>query len=79
MNNNKSDSQQFQTTYSPGGRAWGRRINTLFSHLKTFWSRNLVQNKLKNALFFFFGKAVTVFSAQVLKNENASTAHFAVI
>jgi len=81
MINNKSDSQQFWTAYSPGRRAWGRRINTLFSHLKTFLSRNLNvnnQNKLKNALYFL-GKAVTVFSAQVLRHENASTAHFAVI
>jgi len=31
----------------------------------------LDQNKLKNALFF--GKAVTVFSAQVVRNEDAST------
>jgi len=40
-----------------------------------FLSRKLDQH----ALFFFFGKAVTVFSAQALKNEDASTAHFAVI
>jgi len=35
----------------------GRRINTLCSHLKNFLSRNLDQNKLKNAVFVF-GKAV---------------------
>jgi len=28
--------------------------------------------------YFFFGKAVTVFSAQALRNEDASATHFAV-
>jgi len=28
---------------------------------------------------FIFGKVVTMFSEQVLKNEDASTTHFAVI
>jgi len=43
-----SDSQQFWTTYRP----WGRRINTLCSHLKTFLSKNFDQSMHKNALFF---------------------------
>jgi len=42
-------------------------VNTLCSHLKEFLSRNLDQNKFKNALFF--GKAVTVFSAQALRKQ----------
>jgi len=32
MINNKSDGQQFWTTYSPGRRPWGR-INTLCSRV----------------------------------------------
>jgi len=55
MINNKSDSQQFWTTYSPGRRPWNRRINTLCCHLKNVLSinRNLDQYMLKNALFFW--------------------------
>jgi len=63
MINNKSDRQQFCTTYSPGRRAWVSRINTLCSHLKMFLSRNLEQNKLKNALFFFWKSCNSVLGA----------------
>jgi len=38
---------------------------------KTFLSRNLDQNKLKNA--YVFGKAVTVFSAQTLRTQQQHT------
>jgi len=34
MINNKSGGQQFWTTYSPGPKPWGRRINTHCSYLK---------------------------------------------
>jgi len=38
--------------HSPGAhKSWGR-INTLYSHLKTRFKRNLDQNMLKNALVF---------------------------
>jgi len=33
----------------------------------------------QHALLIFFGKAVTVFSAQALRNEDTSTTHFTVI
>jgi len=39
--------------HSPGAhRSWGR-INTLSSHLKTRFKRNLDQSMLENALFFW--------------------------
>jgi len=74
MINNKSDDQQFWTTYSTvlGPWPWGRGINTHCSHLK-----NVFKQKVRPTcvILFYFGKAVTVFSAQALRNEDAHPQH----